>query len=59
MNQRTNNAFDKLLEYEKRSRKFAPDAQGSGDPVDEWSGITFSLGGARLARPAAACWRPT
>jgi twitching motility protein PilI len=48
MNQSTNNAFDKLLEYEKRSRRFAPDAQGAGAPTDEWSGITFNLGGARL-----------
>ena len=49
MNHTTNNAFDKLREYEKRSRKFAPDAQGPGAPTDEWSGVTFSLGEDRLA----------
>ena len=49
MNHGTNNAFDKLLEYEKRSRGFSPDAQGPGTPADEWAGITFSLGDARLA----------
>lgn len=49
MNQSTNNAFDKLREYERRSCRFAPDAQASGATVDEWSGITFGLGGTRLA----------
>lgn len=49
MNQSINSAFAKLLEYEKRSGNFAPDAQGAGGPTEEWSGITFSLGGERLA----------
>ena len=49
MNQVTNSAFAKLLEYEKRSRSFAPDQQSAGAPENEWSGITFSLGTARLA----------
>jgi twitching motility protein PilI len=49
MNQVTNSTFAKLLEYEKRSRNFAPDEQDSGAPESEWSGITFGLGEARLA----------
>lgn len=49
MKQVTNSAFAKLLEYEKRSRDFAPDEEGAGAPENEWSGITFSLGSARLA----------
>jgi twitching motility protein PilI len=49
MNQVTNSAFAKLLEYEKRSRSFEPDLGSAGTPENEWSGITFSLGAARLA----------
>lgn len=49
MNQSINSAFAKLLEYEKRSGKFTPDAQGAAGPTEEWSGITFRLGGERLA----------
>jgi twitching motility protein PilI len=49
MNQVTNSAFAKLLEYEKRSRSFEPDLQSAGTPENEWSGITFSVGSARLA----------
>ena len=49
MKQVTNSAFAKLLEYEKRSRNFAPDQQSAGAPENEWSGITFSLSSARLA----------
>lgn len=49
MNHSTDKVFGKLLEYEQRSRNFAPDAQGAGASVEEWSGITFSLGGTRLA----------
>jgi twitching motility protein PilI len=49
MNQTINSAFAKLLEYERRSRGFAPDAEGSGTPSDEWSGVTFSIGDTRLA----------
>lgn len=49
MNHSTNHTFDKLREYEKRSRKFEPDAQGPGASADEWSGVTFSLGDTRLA----------
>ena len=44
-----NNAFAKLLEYEKRSSAFAPGSKNGGGPTDEWSGVTFSLGGSRLA----------
>ena len=44
MNQSTNNAFDKLLEYEKRSRRFAPDAQGAGDAVEGNRGAFLKLG---------------
>ena len=44
-----NNAFAKLLEYEKRSSGFAPGGKNGGGPTDEWSGVTFSLGGSRLA----------
>ena len=49
MKQGTNSAFAKLLEYEKRSRSFEPDLASAGTPENEWSGITFSLGSARLA----------
>lgn len=44
-----NSAFAKLLEYEKRSRQFAPGGKGGSDPAAEWSGITFNVGGSRLA----------
>lgn len=44
-----NGAFAKLLEYEKRSSGFAPGSKNGGGPADEWSGVTFSLGGSRLA----------
>lgn len=44
-----NRAFTKLLEYDRRSAEFSPSGKsGSGDS-DEWSGITFALGDARLA----------
>ena len=49
MNQGINSTFAKLLEYEKRTRQFEPDVQGAGSPSEEWSGVTFSLGGERLA----------
>ncbi len=49
MNQSTNSAFAKLLEYERRTRDFAPHHQAGGIPASEWSGITFRLGDARLA----------
>ncbi len=42
-------AFAKLLEYEKRSSGFAPGSKNGGGPADEWSGVTFSLSGSRLA----------
>ena len=44
-----NSAFAKLLEYEKRSRQFAPGGKGGSDPAAEWSGVTFNVGGSRLA----------
>jgi twitching motility protein PilI len=44
-----NSAFAKLLEYEKRSRQFAPGGKSGSGPAEEWSGVTFSLGGSRLA----------
>lgn len=44
-----NSAFAKLLEYEKRSGQFAPGGKTGGGPTEEWSGVTFSLGGSRLA----------
>jgi twitching motility protein PilI len=44
-----NGAFAKLLEYERRGTRFAPGSEdGSGDS-EEWSGVTFSLAGLRLA----------
>lgn len=49
MNQNNNSAFAKLLEYERRSGRFTPGGQGGGGPAEEWSGVTFSLGGSRLA----------
>jgi len=42
-------AFAKLLEYEKRGAQFSPGGKGGGGPSEEWSGVTFSLGGVRLA----------
>ena len=44
-----NTAFAKLLEYEKRSSGFAPGNKSGSGPTDEWSGVTFSLSGSRLA----------
>ena len=41
--------FGKLLEYEKRGAQFEPGAGIGGGRSEEWSGITFGLGGARLA----------
>lgn len=49
MNQTINSAFAKLVEYDRRSRSFVPDPEGSGAPSDEWSGVTFSLCDTRLA----------
>jgi hypothetical protein len=37
-----NSAFAKLLEYEKRSRKFAPGGKSGSGPAEEWSGVTFA-----------------
>jgi twitching motility protein PilI len=44
-----NTAFAKLLEYEKRSTDFTPGARNSQGQSDEWSGVTFGMGDARLA----------
>lgn len=44
-----NTAFAKLLEYEKRSARFEPGAKKGSGPSDEWSGVVFGMGGARLA----------
>ena len=44
-----NNAFAKLLEYEKRSGRFTPGGSSGGGPTEEWSGVTFRLSDARLA----------
>jgi len=44
-----NAAFAKLLEYEKRSERFAPGGAGGSGPAEEWSGVTFSLGDSRIA----------
>jgi twitching motility protein PilI len=49
MDQTNNSAFRKLLEYERRSGRFTPGSQSGGGPAEEWSGVTFSLGGLRLA----------
>lgn len=50
MNQNGKNpAFAKLLEYERRSAQFTPGSKSGGGPADEWSGVTFSLAGTRLA----------
>ena len=42
-------AFGRLLEYEKRGAQFQPGAKNGGGRSEEWSGITFGLGEARLA----------
>ena len=44
-----NAAFAKLIEYEKRSASFAPGAGNGSGPSREWSGVTFGMGGSRLA----------
>jgi len=44
-----NNAFAKLLEYEKRSESFAPGMDSRSGPAREWSGVTFGMGDSRLA----------
>jgi twitching motility protein PilI len=44
-----NPAFDKLLEYDKRSSRFAPGGKNSEGQSEEWSGVTFVLLGQRLA----------
>jgi twitching motility protein PilI len=43
-----NAAFSKLLEYEKRSARFAPGQGDGGGPAEEWSGVTFSVGELQL-----------
>jgi len=42
-------AFGKLLEFEKRGAQFQPGVKNGGGRSEEWSGITFGLGEARLA----------
>ena len=44
-----NAAFAKLLEYEKRSARFAPGKKSGSGPSEEWSGVTFSVGDSRMA----------
>jgi twitching motility protein PilI len=44
-----NSAFAKLQEYDRRSANFAPGGKGGEGSADEWSGVTFGLGAARLA----------
>lgn len=44
-----NAAFAKLLEYEKRSANFSPGAGKGAGPAEEWSGVTFGVGEARMA----------
>ena len=44
-----NTAFDKLLEYEKRSESFSAGKNDGSGPAQEWSGVTFGLGESRLA----------
>lgn len=44
-------AFAKLLEYARRGESFVPGATGTAGRPDEWSGVTFRLGEARLACP--------
>jgi len=43
-----NSAFAKLLEYEKRSVTYAPGKDSGDGEAQEWSGVTFGLGEARL-----------
>ena len=43
-----NSAFAKLLEYEKRGTQFVAGGKIGSGPSDEWGGITFGVGGARL-----------
>ena len=40
--------FAKLREYDKRGAEFEPEARSGNGPSEEWSGITFGLGQARL-----------
>jgi len=42
-------AFAKLQDYARRSESFKPGKGTSGDNSEEWSGVTFRLGDARLA----------
>ena len=49
MKQTGTNAFAKLLDYEKRSAKFDPGVKTGAGPSDEWSGVVFGLGEARMA----------
>jgi len=42
-------AFAKLLEYEKRSAQFSPEAKNDGRVSKEWSGVTFSIGDTHMA----------
>ena len=44
-----NSAFAKLLEYEKRGTSFSAGGENGNGPSEEWSGVTFGLGDARLA----------
>ena len=44
-----NSAFAKLLEYEKRGTQFEAAGKSGSGPSEEWAGITFGLGDARLA----------
>ena len=44
-----NTAFQKLREYEKRASGFTPGSKKGGGPSDEWSGVVFGMGDARLA----------
>ncbi len=44
-----NTAFQKLLEYEKRASGFSAGSRKGSGPADEWSGVVFGLGDARLA----------
>ena len=45
----TNKAFQKLHEYEKRASGFAPGGKEGSGPADEWSGVVFGVGEAKLA----------
>jgi twitching motility protein PilI len=42
-------AFRKLQEYQRRSEAFTPGKGASGSLSEEWSGVTFRVGEARLA----------